>query len=91
MHNDSFYARLFSHLSRYKRPQQKPGTVQLRFAMDRAGHVIAASVAQSSGVAELDAEALAMIQRAQPLPPIPSDMPQDRLELIIPIEFTLRR
>jgi protein TonB len=42
-------------------------------------------------VPELDAEALALVLRAQPLPAIPSDMPQDRLELIIPIEFTLHR
>jgi protein TonB len=89
--NDSFYARLFSHLSHYKRPQQKQGIVQLRFTMDRAGHVLAASIAQSSSVPELDAEALALVLRAQPLPAIPSDMPQDRLELIIPIEFTLHR
>jgi protein TonB len=37
----------------------------------------------------LDAEALALIQRAQPLPAIPADFPTRTLDAVVPIAFAL--
>ena len=35
--------------------------------------------------------ALALIQRAQPLPALPADFPTRTLDAIVPIEFSLNR
>lgn len=92
----AFEARLMAHLERYKhypRDAQfhhEQGVVRLRFTMDRAGHVLSAQIAQSSGYRDLDAEVLAMVERAAPLPPFPPQMPETQLELLLPIAFTLR-
>jgi protein TonB len=91
-----FAARLFAHLNRYKRYPEaaklrhEEGIVSLRFTMDRAGNVLSAEVAKSSGSKALDQEARALIQRAQPLPPIPAEFRQGSLELVVPVEFSLR-
>jgi protein TonB len=87
---------LMAHLQRNKRypggPQQRreQGTATLSFTMDRAGRVVERHLAQSSGNAELDAEVLAMITRAQPLPAFPPSMTQARMTLNVPIRFSLR-
>lgn len=65
------------------------GVVWLRFAINREGRVLSASIDKSSGVDSLDAEALALVRRAQPLPRPPADVPGERLELVAPIEFHL--
>ena len=65
------------------------GVAYLRFTMNRQGQVLSASIDRSSGNAALDAEALALVRRAQPLPKPPADVPGDRLELVAPIEFSL--
>jgi protein TonB len=58
--------------------------------MDRSGHVTLSEIATSSGKPLLDAEALALMQRAQPLPAIPADFGKDTINAIVPIEFSLR-
>ena len=86
---------LVRHLQRYKRyPSEaqsrgEEGVVQLSFTVDRTGHVINHEIAHSSGHRELDNEVMSMIERAQPLPPFPASMPQARLELTVPIRFSL--
>lgn len=91
----NFAATLLRHLYRYKtyparsRMRREEGVVQLQFTIDRAGRVLAYSIAKSSGHPDLDQEVLSLIQRAQPLPPIPSDIAQDPLELVLPVEFSL--
>ena len=88
--------RLVAHLQRYKRypgaaqSRHEEGVVLLSFSMDRNGHVLARHVARSSGHSELDTEVMEMIQRAQPLPPFPPSMAQSRLDLTVPIRFSLR-
>lgn len=92
----SYLARLLSHLNRYKRYPPKAraahiiGVVMLHFVMDKTGHVVTAEINRSSGKPALDAEALALMQRAQPLPAIPPDFGRDTIDAIVPIEFTLR-
>lgn len=67
------------------------GVTSLRFVMDREGRVVSASIDKSSGFDSLDKETLAMIQRAQPLPKPPAEMPGATIELVVPVEFYLHR
>jgi periplasmic protein TonB len=66
------------------------GVVTLNFRVNRNGHVLAREIVRSSGHPELDKEVFSMIERAQPLPPFPPSMPQDQLNLTVPIRFSLR-
>lgn len=92
--SQSWEARLLAHLERYRRfpararAARQQGTVQIRFRMNRAGSVLSASVLRSSGFTTLDRAALDTLKRAQPLPTIPKDRP-DEIELTIPVEFYL--
>jgi periplasmic protein TonB len=92
----SWQTGLMRQLQRYKRypasahAHKEEGVVVLSFSLDRAGHVLAHSIARSSGYPDLDAEVMAMIERAQPLPPFPASMTQDRIDLTVPIRFSLR-
>jgi protein TonB len=87
---------LVRHLQRYKRypsdaqSRGEEGVVQLSFTVDRTGHVINHEIVRSSGHRELDTEVMSMIERAQPLPPFPASMPQAKLELTVPIRFSLQ-
>lgn len=69
--------------------QRIEGVVMIRFAMDRHGNVLDVWVDRSSGVAALDAEALATVRRAQPLPMIPASLP-DRLSIVLPVSFSVQ-
>jgi protein TonB len=64
--------------------------VTLNFTMDRNGRVLSRHVVHSSGYAALDAEALAMVERAQPLPAFPPNMPESARSFTAPIKFSLR-
>jgi protein TonB len=87
---------LLAHLARHKRyprtsqDRGDQGVVHLRFTMTRQGRVLAQRIERTSGHAPLDAEALDLIQRAQPLPAPPADMPGEQFDLLIPIQFSLR-
>ncbi|MFV0278470.1 MAG: energy transducer TonB [Parahaliea sp.] len=72
------------------RRQRQEGVVYLRFAMDREGTVLSASIEQSSGYPLLDEETLALVERAQPLPKPPEDM-AGVLEFVVPVEFFMNR
>ncbi len=92
----SWQSSLVRQLQRFKRypagsqARNEQGVVLLSFSLDRAGHVLAHSIAKSSGFVDLDNEVMAMIRRAEPLPPFPASMPQPRLDLTVPIRFSLR-
>lgn len=75
---------------RRARTRRQEGVVMLYFVMDRAGHVLEYRIDRSSGYDLLDREVEQMIRRAQPLPPLPADMTQARLELVVPVQFQLR-
>jgi protein TonB len=69
------------------RARRQQGVVLIRFTLDRTGAVLAVALAQSSGFALLDREALALPKRASPLPEPPEDMKGQRIELVVPVEF----
>jgi protein TonB len=62
----------------------------VRFRMDRSGKVLSYSLVRSSGFDALDKEALAMIERAQPLPALPPEIPGDAKEIVLPAQFLMR-
>ncbi len=91
----AWLSELYAHLDRnkrYSRTAQQAhiqGTAMLRFTMNRQGKVLSYKIEKSSGHAVLDDEVTAMIERAQPLPPLPEDM-ADQMEFIIPVQFSVR-
>jgi len=92
----SWQSSLVRQLQRYKRypseaqSRSEEGVVLLSFSLDRTGHVLAHHIVRSSGFADLDSEVMAMIKRAEPLPPFPASMPQTQIDLTVPIRFSLR-
>ncbi|WP_119300390.1 energy transducer TonB [Dongia deserti] len=87
---------LQAHLQKhqkYPRSAQRrsvEGTAFIRFRMDRSGKVLSYSLVRSSGSETLDEAALAMIEDAQPLPPLPADLPHETIELNVPAVFNLK-
>lgn len=73
------------------RQRREEGRVLVTFVVGRDGHVTSRQVVQSSGHPDLDAEAIALIDRAQPMPVFPSSMTQDQVALTVPVSFTLAR
>ncbi len=71
------------------RMRREEGVVYVRFRLDRTGHVLSSAIERASGFSLLDKEAQATVLRAQPLPSIPSNLP-DVMELSLPIEFFIR-
>lgn len=92
----SYRDRLAAHLARYKqypaasRATREQGTAMLSFTVGRGGQVLGSRLARSSGHPALDAETLAMIRRAQPLPPFPSEITQSSLSFTVPVRFSLQ-
>lgn len=90
-----YLALLMNHLGKAKRyPMaarrlRQQGVVHVRFTMSRAGRVVAASLEKESRFEALNAEAIELLYRAMPLPRLPDDLP-DLIELVIPVEFSLR-
>jgi protein TonB len=66
------------------------GIVMVRFAVRRDGRIDTLEIGKSSGDAGLDKAALDILQRAQPLPPIPERMHADRIEGELPVNFGVR-
>jgi protein TonB len=92
----SWQGRLQAHLARFKqypteaRLRHHEGTPVVRFTMTRSGKVLSYRLENSSGHDLLDQEALALIERAQPLPPLPDEVPNATIELVLPLRFQLR-
>jgi protein TonB len=82
------------HIGRYQRypiaarKNHLQGTVQASVSMRRDGSLLDVWVEKSSGVIILDNEAIETIRRAQPLPPIPSELP-DAINIHVSLAFDL--
>lgn len=92
---ESWQGMLTDRLERAKRfpvesqARQLRATPKVRFTIDRAGRVRSAEIDLSSGSPTLDDEAVAIIQRADPLPPPPADVDGDLIELSVFVRFAL--
>jgi protein TonB len=90
----SFQRQLLAHIEKYRRfpdearRDRQEGTVDVLFAMDRNGLVLGIWIKRSSGYPALDKEAVATVLRAQPLPAIPSELPEP-LNITLPIDYGL--
>jgi protein TonB len=60
------------------------------FTIDRQGRLIDSRIVRSAGAAALDAEALALLDRAQPFPAPPPQLAGERVNLTVPIRFNLK-
>jgi protein TonB len=87
---------IFARIQRHKdypasaRARGEKGVVQVAFAIDRQGRVISSNVAHASGFATLDRAAMETIQKAQPFPPPPADLPGDEFKFTVPVAFSIR-
>jgi protein TonB len=87
-----FQQALLRHVARYQhypnsaRALHLEGKVDTQFSMSRDGTLLGVWVKTSSGQAMLDKEAIETIRRAQPLPPIPPELP-DRLNIHVQLVF----
>ena len=82
---------LMAHLNRAKRYPSGAGRrsaeVAVAFTLDRLGHVVSAGVTRSSGDRAFDEAALAMMKRADPLPPPPPAVADEGLGFEVPVVF----
>ncbi|CNI16997.1 energy transducer TonB family protein [Yersinia pekkanenii] len=90
--------RVNGHLRDFKRyppsarKQRQQGTATIRFSVNQNGDVLSAQLINSSGVAILDHEALAVIKRAQPLPRPPAELLlRGPITLTLAIGFDLKK
>lgn len=86
-------SRLVAHLNRHKRyppGENGSGKARVAFTINRAGQVIAARLAGSSGNARFDEEAVAMVRRASPVPAPPPEVPGGSIAFTVPVDFSLR-
>lgn len=89
-------SRLVAHLNRHKRypsearARREEGTARLRFSIDRSGRVVGATLVGSAGSQSLDAEVLALISRASPVPAPPPEVPGGVITLTVPVNFSTR-
>jgi len=88
-----YAAKLLAWLERHKKyprraqRRQQEGVVLLYIEIDRSGRILSHRVQRSSGFRALDDATIDMLERANPLPPLPERMHGDRLEIIVPVQF----
>lgn len=91
----SWAADVLRRLEQFKRypaeavEARQQGVVQLSFQMTRSGDVLSVRIARSSGYDLLDAEAVALVRRARPLPRPPEHFTGDVFDLTVPVRFSL--
>jgi TonB family protein len=82
---------LAAHFNKYKRyPSEhamQEAQVVVNFVLDRVGHVLSSRVVKSSGNDAFDAAAIAMLQRANPVPPPPPVVADQGLSFTLPVIF----
>lgn len=92
----NYIARLRLWLERHKdypklaRRKRMQGVVLLYFRVSRDGQILAQEIREESGHTLLDEAALDMLARAIPLPTFPKDMQGDYLDVVLPVEYSLR-
>lgn len=93
---DNYLSKLSRHLSRYyeyprrARRLGQEGTPVIVFEFRRDGSLIGHSLRTGSGHQLLDESALAMLEQAAPLPPVPDDISGQKFRYALPVRFSLR-
>jgi len=93
---NAWHKGIFAQIQRHKaypaaaRARQEKGVVQVAFSIDRQGHIVSSRVARASGYAALDQAAMATLEKAQPFPPPPADMPGEQFSFTVPVAFSIR-
>jgi protein TonB len=84
-------SKLFSWINRHKRKNSTgdTGVARITMRIDASGNVLSARLSGSTGNAELDQEAVALILRSSPVPAPPEPAFAKR-PIVIPIEFKRR-
>lgn len=92
---ERFQARLMAHLAHFRhypllaQRERQQGVVEVRFVMDRAGHILSDHLVRRSPYPLLNHEALALLDRAQPLPRPPASLAGQTLAWTLPVRFRL--
>ena len=87
----TYYQRVRAHLMRFHQyptsANGQRGVVKVSFTLGRSGQVLSSRLGGSSGVAVLDAQAMAMVRQAQPFPPVPSDINYATIPINVGVAF----
>jgi protein TonB len=92
-----YLSRLFARINAYKHYPRAAlsariqGRPVVHFVMDRRGRVLSCVISKSSGVPVLDEAAVAAVTDAQPLPPLPPDIPGETYSVTVGINFQINR
>lgn len=85
---------LSAHFDRHKRypgdRANKSAEIVVSFMLDRAGHILSSSIVRGSGDASFDQAALAMLQRANPVPAPPALIADEGLSFTLPVVFRVK-
>ena len=89
----SYLGLVVAHLRRFKRyPAEAQaanvqGTARVTFSVGTKGEVLQTRIVASSGAKLLDEEAVAMVSRAGPFPPIPPELRRTSMTFTVPVRF----
>ena len=90
-----YLRRVLERIARFKRYPREArrdgvvGKVMVRFTVLADGRLQSPQLTDSSGDSRLDKAAIEMLSRAGPFPPIPRSLGVGKLELSLPVEFSL--
>ncbi|MBU6154620.1 MAG: energy transducer TonB [Bdellovibrionales bacterium] len=91
----SYLSELRNYIERHKSypPQARTlgheGQAEIKFSILSDGSLSSVELLRSSGSSILDQAALSLLQRVQKLSPIPSELRMTRLDLVLPIQYSL--
>jgi len=87
-------SQLVAQIERHKRYPDEArgdrGVVQVAFGVDRSGGVHHPRVVAGSGSSVLDHDAIAWLERSQPLPPPPPEMTGAMISITVPLRYNYR-
>ena len=89
----SYLGLVVAHLRRFKRyPAEAQaanvqGTARVTFSVGTKGEVLQTRIIAGSGAKLLDEEAVAMVYRAGPFPPIPPELRRTSMTFTVPVRF----
>lgn len=92
---DDYLDRLRRWLNKYKHypeaalKQKQEGGLVVSFGILRDGTVVNPAIARSSGFPLLDQAALRMLQDASPVPPLPPTYRAARVDISLPVDFSI--